>query len=221
MIGWPGSEEDRLVRASLTRDDGWVQRPRNEGYIKEGCYCIRESPPSKPMPCETSLLHSVAEANIAWERGCRCWVRVSQRIPRNDLPALLVDVSLGFFEHEMAIAVRDAWTRAEYPVDSVPQWWWIEILDFIGFTRNGELADRPTGVQTLYRGGASWDRMSWTPDRELAEWFRDRVPGRRLWVAEVEPAHVLAIYDDVRVDERGREVEYVVDPSGITATAIG
>ncbi|SKV73807.1 Uncharacterised protein [Mycobacteroides abscessus subsp. massiliense] len=56
--------------------------------------------------------------------------------------------------------------------------------------------------------------MAWTADRQLAEWFRDRYPGGRLWKATVPGHHLLAVYDGIR-DGGGGESEYVVNPDGL------
>ena len=61
--------------------------------------------------------------------------------------------------------------------------------------------------------------MAWTADRALAEWFRDRYPGGKLWTTTVSGADLLASYDGIREGLPGeprqqpRESEFIVDPT--------
>jgi hypothetical protein len=83
----------------------------------------------------------------------------------------------------------------------------------VGYIVNGDIA-APPGKVTLYRGGVDANRMAWTPSRPLAEWFRDRWPGGRVWTVTVGGEALLAHFSHVR-DGGDGEVEFVIDPSDI------
>ncbi len=103
----------------------------------------------------------------------------------------------------------------EFPEQAVDRQQWLEWFAWTGYIVNGVLAERPESV-TLYRGGISADRMAWTSNRQVAEWFRDRWPDGRLWTVEASGDALLAHCNNVRLDESGQgEDEYVIDPTGL------
>ncbi len=164
------------------------------------------------------LNYDDALASIA--TGETDWETLTARVGRNDLPAILAEVAWAMDDDQLAAAIRDAWVSAENPENCLDRDEWLSMFDQIGYRHNLKRAVPPPEV-VLYRGGGIPDRMAWTADRELAEWFRDRYPGGRLWTATVRGDALMAYYDDVRTgmpDEprrQPRETEYVVDPGDL------
>ena len=107
---------------------------------------------------------------------------------------------------DYAKALMDAWTGPQSPTMDVSPEDWIHAFEHAGFRINGQPADRPAEPVTLFRGGWSWDGMSWTPSRSVAEWFANE-NGGEVWECEVDPDLILAVFDNVRHDE----IEYVLD----------
>lgn len=115
---------------------------------------------------------------------------------------------------ELTAAVAEAWTMCEYPEQAVGREQWIEWFNQAGYAVDGVRTLPPDGI-VLYRGGGDWNRMAWSADRSVAEWFRDRfrdVHGDgRLWTATVSGEALLA-----HIHDGGRgEDEFVIDPRGI------
>lgn len=156
------------------------------------------------------------DAYEAITRGETDWETLTCRVGRNDLPAILSEVAWSMTDDELASALRDSWVMAESPENCLDRETWIDLFEPIGYRHNTEPATPPSEV-VLYRGGMHVGRMSWTADRELAEWFRDRYPGGQLWTATVGADALLAFYDGVRDGGGGAgETEYVIDPGLIT-----
>lgn len=158
------------------------------------------------------------DALVAISEGETGWETLTQRVGRNHLPAILSEVAWSMTTVELAVALRDAWVSAEHPEDCLGREEWIEMFEAVGYRHNLERVAPPAEV-VLYRGGLSSDRMAWTADRSLAEWFRDRCNGR-LWTATAHSGDLLAYYDGVRTgDGTGPgETEFVVNPAGLRAT---
>lgn len=84
---------------------------------------------------------------------------------------------------------------------------WLAMFRHAGFITTGR--PLPTESLTVYRGCVDWKvrAPSWTTDLDVALWFANRAPTRSVvWQAQVEPRHMLAIFDDVD------EYEIVVSP---------
>ncbi len=164
----------------------------------------------------TDLILTFEQALDAFENGSTTgWAELTARLPRNDLPAVLAEVAWCFDTDQLAAAVTEAWVMCEFPEQAVDREQWLEWFARTGYIVNGNLAERPESV-TLYRGGISADRMAWTSNRQVAEWFRDRWPDGRLWTVEASGDALLAHCNNVRLDESGQsEDEYVIDPTGL------
>jgi hypothetical protein len=87
----------------------------------------------------------------------------------------------------------------------------VEWFDRCGYLVNGHPAPRPVEPVTLYRGAtpARARGMSWTDDRDRAEWFARRFDdSARVWTATLKPHDLLA---RIHAPDGGRgEHEYVV-----------
>jgi hypothetical protein len=119
----------------------------------------------------------------------------------------------------LAAAVAEAWTRCEFPEQAVEREHWIEWFESAGFAVDGVHTHPPDRV-VLYRGGGNWDRMAWSADRAVTEWFRDRFRDlhgdSRLWTATVPGMALLA-----HIHSAGRgENESVINPAGIAVEEI-
>jgi hypothetical protein len=111
--------------------------------------------------------------------------------------------------------VIDAWSGTEYPYVNFPRDMWLAMFRAIGYTCDGEPAERPAERVTLYRGvlGTATVRgMSWTTDLEKAWWFARRHSdlGVAMVYQSIPPVTSLLAY----IGDRN-ESEYVVDPRGI------
>jgi hypothetical protein len=136
---------------------------------------------------------------------------------RNAGPALLFDWWYGgrLTTEELHAVIGDVWVSAEWPAAALGQRQWVEFFRIAGFVAD-DGRPMPTEPMKVYRG-STWGRrrgMSWSEDREQAEWFANRwtARGRTALVLEtlVEPAAVLALLSD----KDGRaESEVVVDPA--------
>jgi hypothetical protein len=116
---------------------------------------------------------------------------------------------------DLAQALSDAWVMCEFPEQAVERSLWLEWFHQVGYIVNGKPAETPESV-TLYRGGLDPNRMAWTSNRFVAEWFRDRWPNAKLWTATVQANRLLAHVNNVRLDESGQsEDEYVITPEGL------
>ncbi|MCT7371443.1 hypothetical protein A7R75_20810 [Mycolicibacterium llatzerense] len=87
---------------------------------------------------------------------------------------------------------------------------WVELFNVAGYTSAGQPAEPPEQV-TVWRGCTPGRRhgMSWTADRDKAQWFADR-PGYasrgRVYVHRASGYELLAYISD------RNESEYVIDP---------
>jgi hypothetical protein len=147
--------------------------------------------------------------------GVDDWDELTRNLPRNHLPAVLVEISVWLSRGQLARALTDAWVMCEFPEQAVGREQWLNWFREVGYIVNGQPAKAPEQV-TLYRGGVVADRMAWSSSQSIAEWFRDRWPNGKLWTATVRADRLLAHFNNVRLDESGRvETEYVIDPSGL------
>jgi hypothetical protein len=148
------------------------------------------------------------------EAGERHWESLSAGLGRNHLPLLMSAVWNVLPDDQRRIAIGDAWTGAEYPERSLERSSWLEKFRAVGYLDDDEPAIPPEQI-TLWRGGVKKTRMSWTGDRERAEWFQRRYseigkPGK-LWTVTVGPDRLLAHYHE----KHRSEDEYVIDPTGL------
>ena len=168
----------------------------------------------------TDLILTYEDAvNAIYDDDVEDWDTLTRNLPRNHLPAVLAELAFAcglIHEHQqLALALTDAWVMCEFPEQALSREQWMECFCAVGYIVNGNAAEPPEQV-TLYRGGISPDRMAWTSNRYVAEWFRDRWPNGKLWTASVQADRLLAHFNKERLDESGRsENEYVIDPSGL------
>lgn len=141
------------------------------------------------------------------------WDALSYGMGRNELPGLLSYVWWRLRDGHLIAALSHAWVSAEFPEHQIPRKEWLPIFRAAGYHQKGIPWTPPDRV-TLYRGGVKKTRMSWTADREKAEWFQHRFdaikPGK-LWAVTVNANRLLAHYGE---DYR-KEDEYVIDPTGL------
>lgn len=170
---------------------------------------------SKPGSGGSQMILTYDDALAAISEGETDWETLTQRVGRNDLPAILSEVAWSMTTTDLAAALRDAWVSAEHPEDYLDREEWIDMFEWVGYRHNLERVTPPAEI-ILYRGGLKADRMAWTADRSLAEWFRDRCDGN-LWTATAHSGDLLAYYDGVRTGDRTGlgETEFVVNPAGL------
>jgi hypothetical protein len=150
-------------------------------------------------------------------------------IARNDLPDRLVSwwANGRLTIEQLPEALTDAWTSAEWPGRMLHKRDWLEMFHCAGFISDTGRT-KSTEPMELFRAqvGRIYG-MSWTEDRELAEWFhirnartfdRDAVVLRGI----VEPDGILAIFEDQRagmpiglehLPHGPAETEVVIDPA--------
>lgn len=149
-------------------------------------------------------------------RGDVSWSEVSARMGRNDLPGILADVWADLSIDDLAEAVGQAWTGAEWPEQHITGDGWYVLFDTVGYLVDHQQRDRDEDlpeIVTLYRGAIPDRRagMSWTSDLDTARWFARRFDGIRggltgqVWRIDIPRDFVLA-----RFNHR-RENEHVVD----------
>lgn len=152
---------------------------------------------------------------------------------RNAAVAAFVEWRHKIRPDERAAALVSAWESAEHPErdfavveeDTDDFDLALRLWREVGYTVNGQPADLPSEPVRLYRGVSDAvfeEGMSWTDDRETAEWFAHRFgalfgPGM-VYTALVEPDGLLA-----RIHNPGSgrgEHEYVVDPGWVEAVEV-
>jgi hypothetical protein len=141
------------------------------------------------------------------------WDSLCHTMGRNERPDLLQFVWTQLPQDQLIKAVGDAWAMCEFPEKRLPRREWLPMFRAAGYHDEEEPATPPDSI-TLWRGGTRKTRMSWTADREQAEWFQhrfDHVKPGKLWTVTVGPDRLLAHY---RKKHRG-ENEYVIDPTGL------
>lgn len=130
-------------------------------------------------------------------------------------------------EHDL---IHNSWSLVEWPAQmGIPRW--RELFERAGFWCNHEARneepcphhpdpEKPSGTLTVYRGSFASDKrgLSWTLDRDRAEWFvaRGDMAGRgrkmRLWRCEVPAERQYGHYvnrgeNEIVADVRGLRVE--------------
>lgn len=157
------------------------------------------------------------------------WAEVSRYAGRNDMPhrlvyAVLIDRVLEDPE-EIAEGVAQSWTAAEWPQSALDAGIWLTLFNdavdgdpdlYLHDTEPAPRSDLPEQV-TLFRGcGKGTERgMSWTDDRERAEWFAHRFDGRGgdedRFVLEITVPREVVL---ARFGVRGED-EWVLDPDAL------
>ena len=147
------------------------------------------------------------------------------RYGRNKAPHILYDLDeQGLVsEQDFPRLLATAYTMCEYPTDYLDIEVWVAWFGRVGFRDSeGKPIERPTEKMVLYRGALPENRhsLSWTIDREQAQWFANRIPGAKVYRLEASPNQLLA---DYRGGGRG-EAEMVVRPyelGGWNVTQVG
>ncbi|MGO1385750.1 MAG: hypothetical protein ACTHU1_13320 [Arachnia sp.] len=151
------------------------------------------------------------------------------RIDRNYYPVLVWNLfthAVVTDRNTLAHVVPLAWQMAEFPMVQLDLDEWEELFHEAGFTIDGKPGRRPATVPLLYRGAAPEHRggWSWTADRTMAEWFRDRYDHdgtRQLYTLTPPVSSVLAIFTGdgefgrTGLHNEGGESEWVVDTRGL------
>jgi hypothetical protein len=117
----------------------------------------------------------------------KTWSELSARAGRNDMPGIMVDAFVAgqLEKDELAKAIADSWVMAEWPARQMTPESWIFLIDQV-LDENSYLTDeglilskaamKMPETLTLWRG--CWpefaEGLSWTLDRERAEWFAHR-----------------------------------------------
>jgi hypothetical protein len=137
-------------------------------------------------------------------------------VGRNAGPALLFDLyySRRLAPSVLAAVLVGAWSGAEFPGRTLPRSTWIAWFREAAYPT-------PAGPVILYRGAIPRHArgMSWTPDRERADWFANRwTLGRPEYPAHVytvtaDPAAILADVDALEGEGGRQEHEIIVDPA--------
>lgn len=155
------------------------------------------------------------------------WEQLSARAGRNDMPSILADAYLEnkLDNVELAKAISGTWVLAEWPARALTLESWLmlfkKVLDDDQYlTDEGLILSmeqmRIPETLTLWRGAMPEfkEGLSWTADRDQAEWFAHRFnfdPELDGHVYEITiPNHLLL----AQFNGRG-EFEYVVDLEGL------
>jgi hypothetical protein len=143
-------------------------------------------------------------------------------VGRNDFPSILGSIAHLLTDKEIGGIISGCWCAPEYPVQHLGKREWIRLFKHAGFVDGDGPADRPADPVRLWRGcinvgayGAAG--MSWTADRDKAQWFADRCTWQSLGLfgvqvsgdvleAVVQPEALLA-----QISSRS-ESEYVINP---------
>ena len=137
------------------------------------------------------------------------------QVDRVEGPYLL---TLGFDEGVVSLEALRAhlagvWNGAEYPERTLGGMQWRGYFSLIGFTVDGQAAERPLGPVTLYRGAPEeyCEGMSWTSSLDVARRFAfGGLLGRQVGVvyrATVSPRRILAVI------HHREEAEHIIDAS--------
>ena len=137
-------------------------------------------------------------------------------VGRNTAPYLLLEwFDTGeIYIDEVRPVLLDVWQMAEWPCQLLPRKQWLSWFRSAGYlTEVGDCSW--TGTKRLYRAQVGRTMgLSWTPDREIAQWYHDRnanyfqFPNARLLERDVRWSAVLATLND-RTEGR---LEVLVDP---------
>jgi len=154
------------------------------------------------------------------------WAQIGQMhtLGRNEIPQLLAELAFElegfdlFPADELAIAVEQAWTEAEFPARLLDKETWHNLFTQCGYIHDGTSRERPTESIQLYRGATPDTKAgaSWTDNIEKAQWFARRpiLFGKgEVYTASVEPARLFAYFNESR-----GESEYVIDTDDLEIT---
>lgn len=137
------------------------------------------------------------------------------RYGRNSAPRILYEADFNFLvkDEDFPGLLAHAWTIAEYPTDQLDIEVWVDWFSTTPFhDGEGNLIERPKENMVLYRGSLPENRhsLSWTTDREQAQWFANRIPGAKVYRFEAKPDDLWADYRDDR-----NESEVIVNAWGL------
>ena len=118
-------------------------------------------------------LQRLTAAAARFGDGERDWDSLRHMMGRNELPGLLSLVWAGLPREQLIKALGDAWVMCEYPEQAMPRREWLPIFRSAGYHDEESPAAAPDRI-TLWRGGIRRCGMSWTADRDRAEWFQHR-----------------------------------------------
>lgn len=154
------------------------------------------------------------------------WNRAAARVGRNPATALLLFTNDLLAPDVLPGAVADAWQSAEFPLSFLTRADWLDLFGRAGYTVDGSPAPRPSEPQRLYRGcGVRLSRRwSWTPDRDLAQWFADRWPTlgeAAVFEVDASPSAMLATFTGTGDDARHGESEVVLNTKGLRIRRAG
>lgn len=155
-----------------------------------------------------------AARNAEYERR---WEDALDLMGRNRGPHALSAWWPDLTPEEKSRLICEVWEEAEWPVAALGERRWLEMFKETGFVTTGP--ERPDSEALAYRGAPVDTKgrgMSWSVDRERAEWFATRwarnfdVPAA-VYRATLPPRAILAL---VGFDDGSRhEKEFVVNPN--------
>jgi len=163
----------------------------------------------------------LAIANAGAELATRELESLCLQAGRNNGPGLLLMAwgHKAISAEAVTALVGPIWSDAEFPQMCLSRRDWLELFAVAGYTVDGKAAPRPGAPVALYRGSdhSRRRRMSWTANREMAEWFatslsRGRRPG--CVYQTIAPPSSLLCFNGDGDNSRG-ESEYVVNTKGL------
>lgn len=164
------------------------------------------------------LCPDVLQEQLSSFLGGRDFVGAFATVGRNANPVCLaLWRRLGIVsDADLARAVPDAWSAAEWPCRAVPRRIWLEWFAVAGFVSDPPGRPAPTEPLEVWRAQVGRVLgLAWTTSEERGRWFHDRnanyfkFSGARLLRGTVQPAGVLALCD-------GREEsEVIVHPKRV------
>ena len=150
------------------------------------------------------------------------WSELSARLGRNDMPYVLFTNLYYMTVEDVAVALEQSWTMAEWPCRLIEPDLWLEAFDLVldeynaYVTDNGVLESWDTLPEkvTLYRGAFKDDieGMSWTGSLSVAKWFAHRwaLAGKDgvVVTTTVPRSAILAHFTDRNEDEYVINIRY-------------
>ena len=151
---------------------------------------------------------------------------------RNGAPARLFEawVAREITQEILTATITGVWSAAEWPEECVSRKAWLYLFERAGFTIDGRPAERPAEPMRLYRGYTSGRvrRMSWTTDRDKAQWFAERFGRYSGDSGQFRPAYVYetdcppgALLAIPGTEGRGGEHEVIINPAGLKIVRAG
>jgi hypothetical protein len=150
-------------------------------------------------------------ALLRFRDGNQDWDNLSEMMGNHERPALLSVIWWRLPHAQLLHALRDAWVHCDAPEKAMRRRDWLPIFERAGYHDSDQPGTAPDSI-ALWRGGIRRTGMSWTADRERAEWFQRRwesLGPAHLWTATVRAERLLAHYGHRDEDE------YVVNTTGL------